>query len=164
MDVKSFLRHVLRYIGYSRIFLSLLPWFHFFLCDAGEKHEKRVKSSQAKLSCRIMCTLFDKRRVHTHTQEPSHAKKMSKHWRINISMSGILVMPHFYVHYITQFDQSSRLTAYFRLTATDLHDIRLEVHRKKFAVSSFICEFIRLNIQLSIDSRISLKIPTFSFS
>lgn len=60
-----------------------------------------------------------------HIQEPSHAEKSSEHWRINISVFGILVIPHFRVHRITRFDQSSRLTALFSIRAQpDLHDIR----------------------------------------
>lgn len=139
MYVKFFLRHVIRYIVSMVEFFSPLRGFIFSLRRGREAWEaSQVKSSQVAASCarssiNVACT----RTLKSHRMRKNFQALAYKHFHV-----GILVMPHFHVHYIIQFDQSSRLTACFRLTATGFAWYSFRGIRKIFVVPVY--SFVRV--------------------
>lgn len=102
---------------------SLLRITAFFHPTERHAESSRAAASFARSSINVACTcILKSRRTRKNLQAAAY-----KHFHV-----GILVMPRFfllffYVYRITRFDQSSRLTACFRLecNCVDLCDIRL---------------------------------------
>lgn len=102
---------------YHRLGFFSSSYFFFSSLHGGSTRElSRVAASCAHSSINVACTCTFK----SHCMRKNLQALAYKHFHV-----GILVIPHFHVHRITRFDQSSRLTALFSIRAQpDLHDIR----------------------------------------
>jgi len=108
----------------------------------------RAAASCARPSINVACTFKN------HCMRKNLQVQVYKHFHV-----GILVIPHFHVHHLTRFDQSSRLTPCFRLERIcmifildfKISDLSLSLSLSLFSPVSN--KFIQSNMQLCINLR-----------